>query len=511
MKAVVSQVPSRATAMVRPLDVAAAATLAALTVGVVTGAGGSDTSVAAADLSAVAAALAAAAAVARRIRTDASTAQPWRWLLVALLLWAGGEILWTWYEVVRGVDVPFPSAADVSYLAAVPFAALGLLGFVRASGARFRMRVVLDGCIIAASLLFIGWALALGPSFRAGGDDLVSHMVSIAYPLTDVVLAALALFVLQWGGARERRALAIVAAGLLTMAVADTIFTWLTNYGTYTSSNPISMMWPASYLVLGYAARTSRLAPSASSDDDRLQTTVSLLLPYGSMLAAGSVALFRIANGQALGPFLTIDGLVVVTLVLVRQAVTAWELRDVVLRLHERETELARLALEDPLTGLANRARFNEELDIALSDATLHPAVLYIDLDGFKSINDRFGHAVGDRVLTVAAERLRAVCGSGTLVARLGGDEFVVLVAAGEARGAEIAHRVMEEFAVPFFHDGELITLCASVGLAAAPQDGSPDEVVRRADAAMYVAKTTGKGRVVQYPDDLLVRGGAGG
>jgi diguanylate cyclase (GGDEF)-like protein len=480
-------------------ETAAAAALGVLTVLVVSGAGGERTTVAVADLSAAVAALVAAWATGRRARSDRSG--PWWGLTLAVLLWATGELLWSWFEVVLGDEVPFPSVADVAYLGAVPFAAWSLLAFTR-GGRRthFHARAVLDGAVIAGSLLFVGWALALGPTFRAGAEDAFTHAVSVAYPVTDVVMAVLALLVLQWGATGERRSLRLVASAFVLMAVADTWFTWLTTNGSYTSSNPVTMLWPASYLLLALAARQPVHDDPVA--DQRTQTTTSLLLPYVPLAAALLVAAPRVLGGRSLGPFLTATGSVLVVSVLVRQALTAWELRDVVLSLHEREAQLARLALEDPLTGLANRARFAERLERLALGGHVRPAVVYIDLDGFKAVNDRHGHAVGDQLLVEVGVRLRACCTSEMLLARLGGDEFVVLVERGHDDAVALAERVLASFSVPFHHDGEAIAFQASVGIATAPADAGPEEAVRRADAAMYVAKTSGKGRAVGYPDE---------
>jgi diguanylate cyclase (GGDEF)-like protein len=112
---------------------------------------------------------------------------------------------------------------------------------------------------------------------------------------------------------------------------------------------------------------------------------------------------------------------------------------------------------------------------------------------------------MGDRLLVEAAGRLERAAGFGNLVARLGGDEFVVLVPEGHTAAVVLAQRVLDAFHAPFAIEGDVIRFQASVGVAAAPPGASPDEAVRRADAAMYVAKATGKGRAVDYPDETIV------
>ena len=181
-----------------------------------------------------------------------------------------------------------------------------------------------------------------------------------------------------------------------------------------------------------------------------------------------------------------------------------FELRSTLDALHVREVELARLALYDGLTGLANRSSFARHLETAMTDPQRQPAIAYIDLDGFKQLNDRFGHGVGDELLSEAARRLEACAEAEMLVARLGGDEFVVSVPSGEVAAAELAQRVLDAFSSPFSVEDTSVAFQVSIGLAGVPPGSSADEAIRRADAAMYVAKSTGRGRAVLYPDETL-------
>ena len=453
------------------------------------------------DAAAVLTALGGAWVVLTASRTGTNRAA-WRLLAVAMLLWGVGEVLWGYVEVIVGDEVPFPSVADVAYLGAVPFAIAGLLTFARGSGGHFQLRSILDACLVSGALLFITWALVLGPAWRTTGDATLEHLISVAYPATDLVLAVLALVIVHWGIGSDRSSLRLLAAALLVMAVTDSAFTWLTTNGTFSSSNPIAMLWPASYLMIARAATLHDVA--APTTDLRDQPIGSLLAPYLPLAGAVAVATPRALAGDPLGPFLAINGTVLLVLLLVRQGITAWDLRSTVAILHEQERVLERLALEDPLTGLPNRASFATRLEAAVGTGR-EPAVIYIDLDGFKQINDSFGHGAGDELLVEVARRLEACLGPGMLVARLGGDEFVVLVEPGHAAAVSVARQILQTLAFPFHAGGETVRVAASLGIAAAPADGSPDEAVRRADAAMYVAKTSGKGRAVDYPDENLV------
>ena len=174
-------------------------------------------------------------------------------------------------------------------------------------------------------------------------------------------------------------------------------------------------------------------------------------------------------------------------------------LTALVLERERASTTLRHAATHDPLTGLANRSRFYGELVDALDEpgSGLLVGVLYIDLDGFKPVNDRLGHGVGDVVLREVARRLQRVVRTGDLVARLGGDEFTVICRGigGAEDLAEIAARITHEVALPIEVSGDAVCVGATVGIAAAPPGSvSIDELVDAADGALYEAKVADKG-----------------
>ncbi|GAB7046355.1 hypothetical protein JCM9534A_14810 [Catenuloplanes indicus JCM 9534] len=170
-------------------------------------------------------------------------------------------------------------------------------------------------------------------------------------------------------------------------------------------------------------------------------------------------------------------------------------------QLREREQELQHLAFHDPLTGLANRLLFYDRLTHALHTHAREGrtfAVLFIDLDGFKEINDRHGHQAGDTVLRTVADRLREGLRVADTVARFGGDEYAIilesLTGADDARVA--AERVIAEVQAPIaLKDGTAVGVSASVGIAVNQPGASADDIIRDADTAMYTAKTAGKNR----------------
>jgi diguanylate cyclase (GGDEF)-like protein len=172
--------------------------------------------------------------------------------------------------------------------------------------------------------------------------------------------------------------------------------------------------------------------------------------------------------------------------------------------------ELRQLAYRDSLTGLANRSRLQDRVDHALARlrgrSPNHAAVLFIDLDHFKHLNDRFGHAKGDRALRVIAERIRTIIRPGDTAGRLGGDEFAILLE--DVQGPEvvqaICERLLEGLAQPVDLGDAAPIVAGSIGFALSGPDSTSEDLLRNADIAMYAAKAAGRGQIVAFRQELL-------
>ncbi len=200
------------------------------------------------------------------------------------------------------------------------------------------------------------------------------------------------------------------------------------------------------------------------------------------------------------------------TQVIVDQDGTRMRVDGVASDISERRSIAARIAFQanhDALTGLPNRNLLNDRVAQALAQAQRtgrHVAVLFLDLDGFKFINDSFGHAFGDALLRTVAARLQVVVRESDTVARLGGDEFLILLPdLSEAGGAErVAEKVIEAFRVPITHEGRDLHLSTSIGMSVFPRDGdSGDLLLQYADVAMYQAKANGRNRFQKYSHEM--------
>ncbi len=168
------------------------------------------------------------------------------------------------------------------------------------------------------------------------------------------------------------------------------------------------------------------------------------------------------------------------------------------------QAQVAHMAHHDPLTNLPNRVLFRDRLQGALARAKRGEAMalLCLDLDRFKPINDSYGHAVGDALLVAVAERLRATARATDTVARLGGDEFVVIQVGlrDRAEAGVLARRITKVLAEPYDIAGTTLNIGASIGISIAPEDGEdPHDLLRKADDALYRCKTEGRGNFAYF------------
>ncbi len=447
----------------------------------------------------------------------------WRFLAGSALSWSLGQMAWTFYDA-SGVAAPFPSLADVGYLAAIPLALTGVFFLSSRSSARNRAVGILDGLIVATALLAISWPFALGPSWDAGGDSPFSFALSLAYPIGTLVVASSVLLAIMRNEARQTSIpLGTIATALLVLASADSLFVWTTIKGTEQQVSPSDLGWVGGYLILLVAATAFPLhAPDPKwISRARGPEVVEFRRAMLPITVAGAALLVRVSllvvGGRDV--FLDVITAAIIALVLARHLLTVRENQELTASLKEkidelttREGQLTHQAFHDPLTGLANRRLFGDRVEHALSRSRRtgeDTGVLFVDLDDFKVVNDSLGHASGDRLLIAVGARLSGCVRPGDTVARLGGDEFGILLEELEASDQPeiVARRILEALDVPFPVDGRQVFTRASIGIAVAEPTDRPDgdHLLADADAALYAAKAAGKATVRRFEGAMRV------
>jgi diguanylate cyclase (GGDEF)-like protein len=402
----------------------------------------------------------------------------WVALTVGLASWWLGNAYWN-IALYHDPSPPFPSLADVGWLGFYPgaYVALGLL--LRSSVRNVPGSMWLDGLIAVLAVGALGTAAVVAPIVEAGRGSPAALIVNAANPICDLLLASMVIAFLGLSAGRFSRAWVLLGAGFLVFAVADSVYLYRLAIDSYVAGGPLDSVWLVGSACMAVAAwQPHRTTGSATPGSWR-----TLMLPFASCLMA--IGLLLVAGLTHVAPVAVSFAAGALLIGIVRAALTVRELRLF--------AETRRQASTDELTGLPNRRWFDRRLRDAIAQArrsgsTL--ALMIIDLDQFKELNDTLGHHAGDRVLAQLGPRILAELRASDDVARLGGDEFAVLLdgaSDAERAGDRIAAALRHRFTV----EGIELQVAASIGIACFPEHGEDAEtLLQRADVAMYQAKT---------------------
>ena len=417
----------------------------------------------------------------------------WICQAVGLAGWAAGELLWTYFDLVLNTD-PFPSIADAAYLMYPVGACAALVLYSGGYSGPGRGRMVLDGLIVAGSLSMASWVLVLRDVYEAGAESRFELGLSLAYPVSDIVVLTVAFLVLGRAQPGHRVTLGLLTLGNVLNAVSDSAFVYLAANNAYYTGHLVDVGWIFGLLALGSAALLSRRSLHTEELKPHVPSWMTSWLPYLPIGLAGVVCTPMVIRTPGMGPLFASSMLLIIA-VLARQFLMVRENRRLLAMVADQ-------ALRDPLTGLANRALFHDRLTHAMQ---LHErdyqsvTVVSLDLDDFKLVNDSLGHPAGDALLNMVGERLLGCVRSSDTVARVGGDEYAVLMEGTVEQSRLIAHRVVQEFNKPFVLDGHELIIRPSVGLAIATVGDSTisaEAMLKHADMAMYTAKRSTTGGV---------------
>jgi hypothetical protein len=297
-------------------------------------------------------ALAGGACWMRARRSEGRSRRTWFILSIFSALWFVGGFIWSWYEF-SGRSVPSPGLTDWAYLMAVPVGAAAMLCFPSPATATSRTRMLLDGAVISASVLFVSWAVLLGPLVRVSSTPTLALAVAVAYPVGDVIILSLAMNLLARSG-RSRTTILILTAGVAAIAVSDSAFAWISTFQPTSGGELTGAGWVLGFLLIAVAAvtATSDRQSAAAAQEAR---PASPLVIYSSVLASVTVASIELLSGRGLDLVLSWIEIAIWLLVVVRQWLSSLEVA-------ERQQELHTLAFHDGLTGLPNRAMLIERL-----------------------------------------------------------------------------------------------------------------------------------------------------
>jgi diguanylate cyclase (GGDEF)-like protein/PAS domain S-box-containing protein len=308
-----------------------------------TGLGGAGTAQTVSNFGLCAGALTAAVGCLWRGRTFTGRMR-WGWYLIglAVLSWGLGQSAWIYLETFRGEEAPFPSMADIGYVGMVLLAPIGLLTLPSVAQALAnRIRSVLDGLMVAASLVLIAWIFVVAPLLEAGQDTTIALLVSLAYPLGDVVIVTIVIYMLAQQRRRGRtyKQLALVGGGIVAFAVSDICYAYLNLIGAYSSGGVTDIGWFTGFSLIVLAA----LKPVASGGDEvapetdeSAQPPFGVLLPYVAVLAAlFTTVIWYAVTGQS-SVFVAYTRSALILLIVGRQLLTLAENRNLTRTLEAR-------------------------------------------------------------------------------------------------------------------------------------------------------------------------------
>ena len=385
-------------------------------------------------------------------------------LALAIGLWAAGSILSS-LSVFYTLNLRSELISNVLYMLFYPAA---FIAFPRLLSQRSRISAVeiLDSTIIALGLSSLGTALFVGPVLPRLNGDMVMTFFAIFYPVGDLILVTSVISTLL--SQRLSKRAIVASAGIFIFAFSDFLFLWLHVNNKYIFGSVSDDGWLVGLALL--VMSTQFKASEQNSNEGVNPVFVALSV----FLSATLLGIITLRPGY-FPSFILLPTLLTLLVAFIRMTIALRQARSL-------GTERI-LARTDELTGLSNRRKLIAEME-EMGDA--EGSLLILDLDGFKPINDSFGHDIGDEILKQVAIRFHRALPPDATLARLGGDEFGVLLHSNYETSMEVARALHATMSYPFMIEKESIDLGVSIGVAA---NNEEHDLLRRADVAMYRAK----------------------
>ncbi|WP_212961040.1 putative bifunctional diguanylate cyclase/phosphodiesterase [Cohnella xylanilytica] len=441
-------------------------------------------------------------------------------LFWSLLSWGGlcyafALLAWAVYDAALGIQAPTASVGDAlwSLQSALYVSALAYL-LAKESGVKRGIRFLFDTAIVVTVVGTIGWEFVIRPQLGSllAAEGWRAVAATASYPVSDLaILCSLFMLYCDRCFPYPRSVFVPFVSGFIVYVVADAAYLFQVASDTYRIGGWVDPLYAAMvpFLVLAGSRSTTALPDgSRRPKDDAANPKLKYLLLYGGLIALLAFAVVQTDADSLNAVFLA--SMAILTLVVVRQVTVLLENDALMAKLQRTLRKTEALALYDPLSLLPNRRFFekqaSEDLEAAnrAADGERSLAVLFLDLDRFKYVNDGFGHEAGDALLLEVAQRLTKLAGGRHFVARMGGDEFTMLCRGlgSERELRELAERVLGEIGRPYPFGPDGFRATASVGVAVYPKDGTTvASLLKSADIALYKAKSQGKNRAVFYSE----------
>jgi diguanylate cyclase len=364
------------------------------------------------------------------------------------------------------------------------------------------LRLGLDAVTVMITAVVFTWQL----STQSSTDTRITLLAVASLPF--VVILALIKVSFAGSGPVDRSAMRLLGLSVATSGAIGALAPLLAPWPYLTNTH---LGFPIGATLIAWAAARQRRSAGAGVVTPRRPGRLFNFVPYTAIAATECLLLWTQRHEPEQATPVVHAAVALTAVVVIRQISALSEnarllgrLDSSIVELRRSQDRLAHNATHDHLTGLANRALLEQRIRAAVeSGGATGPCLALVDLDDFKDINDRLGHAVGDDVLTVVSQRLLGSVRPQDTVARLGGDEFAVLLTGTSARDAQLLDRLVTALREPIRAGAYDLLVTASIGLVGGDATIEPSELLRRADVAMYASKQAGKGRHTRYEPEI--------
>jgi diguanylate cyclase (GGDEF)-like protein len=428
----------------------------------------------------------------------------WIAFIGAVVSSVAGGVAWDVAPRLGDFSSTRPLTPDLVLVPAYPLLALALVLMARRHPQKMRRGALVDAAVVGLGFALLAWWLTTRESYLGAPVNLAAATSLIWAPTASTALASLGLRYAFSRGIRASSASdRFVAFALVTFAAADVLYFFMDLHAWEGGAATADTLYSWSLLLMMLAALHPSVHDAPKAPSREPYATVGLGVMVAALAALVVVALVEV-DPETLGESLvtgTLGAAFAVTVVL--KVFRMLHLLDLQRRAMRHQ------ANHDALTGLPNRPHLLEVLEDSIKDARgagTDLALMFLDLDRFKHVNDAFGHASGDQLLCLVASRLKSCVRSGDVVARLGGDEFVVVLPeAGPERALEVAARIHESFSLPFDLGSNTLTSATSIGVVTLLDNLERDApaLLEAADTALYRGKREGRGRSVLFDTSM--------
>jgi diguanylate cyclase len=433
----------------------------------------------------------------------------WLYLSAGSLFYFMAMSVWCWYVWIAGIEPPIPSVADFLWNGQTFMFLIAIFQLMAAGNNMIpRIRYGFDTMLLMLILALMSWEFLIEPYHNVllENGSWLRLLSSAIYPVSDLAITCVLLMILNaYRLLFPIRIQILIAAGFLSLVIADTVYFFLIASDSYQIGHWVDALYSSALLILGLAAVYAQDSGHSKdsclfemSPDTNGFWRLRFLFPNLCMV----LLVVLIAHHLKSFDISVAGSLIVLLLIVIRQVMVVFENRELMNQQAALWKEAEFLARHDSLSMLPNRRYFENRLnDEILKSARVKEklfAVLFLDLDRFKIVNDSLGHVVGDQLILAVAERLRGLSDERHFVARLGGDEYTFLItnlrSIGELESfMDNLHRTIEAN----YHIGShTISISTSIGASVCPTHGmNATDLMKRADLAMYKAKSMGTGK----------------